>query len=748
MQRSDFPYKNLLLEDITLLREFASTHRKEIQIKLTQNKHKKAKILNHALRQINLQIAKLEALKDSSLTPLFYTSIKTGVTVYNAPPNLHAVTAAATAKSTSIAHSAPVLFSYKNPRSPEKLMAKRENRQNVLPPNKSSTITQQHPDGTTGATLAIEHKEHRLDGGSKYPYGGTCTKVKYALNSATGEKRAIKTYSATDQQVKIRNRALRSKYFSERVLNQPSEVCSHAGQLAFITEWHEPIKLEEVRKLPVEQQVKYLLEIAHQAALFHQLNLLVIDLKADNFVYTQNGAKMIDLDSVIHLSELNSPDHSHILTTQYLDDEAILAQFSGQFNQYLNQHGKQLDVYLLGIAFAYILTSIKEFKLEARQNRQIADFVDMSYRQTDRQLLQGVTLTDKTGANTHPELNTFINQLTCASKERRPSDAIEVYQRLRQLVLDKKYLPEDQLPPATLPQVTAADSETIAKELVQINKQSKIDSLPAIVYCNNDKSFHINTPDNAVRYDYQTLKNIKMREKVLKLGPATVNKPVAVAPAPAKTSTSEDTDTIGTMETISVHERPASSHDSDDVIKLVIVDEKLNRLKDLFKKFVGHIIKTAPNIDSNHQKYKALKRFNDLVQNIKDNDAIDRDQLKQLAKTFFRLSLSHIHYDLFNTTDTGLRCRSELTNDYFKDLKNFLFPERNPLEPNISDHERSLRNKEGVRYRDIRKFVCGNEKNTKFFSRKNTKSILNNWQLSNASQQAATLEDLVAFKFG
>lgn len=794
MQRPVFAKSKVLNEDIEYLKLQIQLLEHEIKLQLRFGYKYGLATSKSQLMKIQSQRSKLEALAQSHHEPIFYTSIKTGETVYNAPAKVDSSQQTKPAATlTSRDNLTLILFGNKQPRLSQKLKAQKRGQQPAAPERCSSTIKLEKPDGSLVATLDIQHKLPRLDGRKKYPSGGTSTKVKLAVNRINNEKRAIKTYIDSHSQEKFRLRALRSKYFCEKVLKQPSEVCSHGGQLTFITQWHKPLRISAIQKLPVVEQLQFLLDITHQVALFHQLDLVLNDLKRDNFVYTKDGAKMIDLDAVMHLRELRSINLSVVATAQYLDDEGFIAHIiEGDLKPHLITAGKSLDVYLLGVLFIQLLTSIRNYEITARENTDIAYFV-RTYPEYAR-LCKGIKSTKTPEAANHPELDALIDDLTNSDRTKRPASAVEVYQRLRLLVLDNKYLAAAPLRINDLPSITKADSDAVLKDLQFINKEGPVDNLPAIQRCNNDVSFHQNTPDNAVRYDYQTLKNIKFREKVLQLGPAKVNDlPAADSSFDDTNSTANQTKVTHQSTPVTINERPPvltnNNLQTDRIDELYRLNEQSNRydtssmssqqkdtkqnrtattdehlsgspsmnhqsisndelqkLNDQFKRFVAFIIYLTPNIKANHGKYHALKKFNDIVKNINPQNPVSSDELTKLAKNFFHLSLSHIRFDLFNTTETGLKCRTVLADPYFKDLTNFLFPERNP-ENAYNDAAKRKLTKEGVRYRDIRRFVCGNEKNTKFFSHHNTKTDIGTWEQRPQYLQQTAVTQLANFKF-
>lgn len=746
MQSRDV-YLRLLNQDRLYLSESSKVLFTELQYKkmrVSRNDfalRNEIKALDNKIMQIEFQLAKLNALSNSNIDPIFYTSIQTGETVYLAPPQVDLSQNANVLQLPPVAPApaSRILFARKQPRSDAKLLAKSSPNINVENDRPRSVYTLVDVDGAEKETVESEHKPRRHDGDRKYPHGGMCSKVKQSTNIANYDERAIKTFVPTPHQEKLRFRALRSKYLSEKVLHHPSEVGSHGGQLMFFTPWHKPLTFEYVWNLSVKRQLKFMLEMTYQVALFHQLDLLVLDLKFQNFVYTGKGAKMIDLDAVVHIKELEANNLSFIVTTQYLDDEALIARIvKDNFAQYLQAAGKQTDVYLLGILFVFLFNSLIEHKLGARTTPAINSFLweNEGYAHA----CERVIFHKKPAALAHPELIALLDDLTNQDRKLRPASAVEVYQRLRKIALDKNYLTEAELPPELTP-VTQADSHKVYEELQLVNKASENDDLPAFVCCNKDISFHQNTPDNAVRYDFQTLRNIRFREKILQLGPAKVNISAQDKSA-AKTNTRDITIDDTSAPPIIIRERekeiPNNNQQNNEA-------EDLKRLTKLFKQFVGHVIKISPNIDSKHGKYTALKDFNEIVKNIKDDEYVTSDELKQLAKSFFQLSLSHIRFDFINTTETGLKCRTALAESHFNDLKNFLFPERNP-DTNQKPAEKRKLEKEGVRYRDIRRLVCGKENNTKFFSHRNTKTDLQKWNAANISKDT-TLNNLLRFNF-
>lgn len=714
------------IDYLALIIRLRQTAIKQLTNGVPHRNNKQITALNAEIEAINFQLAKLQVLKKSRYIPIFYTSIQTGKTIYSEPRKEDELPPAQdTATHSSTARSPDILFGYKTPRSPLKLMAKSQlSNTHEHTPALSSIMTLEQPDGTKLATLEIEHKDLPPGKKHKYPYGGISSKVKRARNIKTNDERAIKSYKQHGSQELTLSRARRSKCLSDEILDIPSEVCCHGGQVTFITEWHKEISQEEVDKLTLADRLIYLLQVTYQVALFHQYDLLLMDLKLANFVYTQDGARMIDLDGVIHFKEIDSTK-GYIATTNYMDDASLRAFVENRLQQHLKLVSKRFDVYSLGILAAEILPSIRNNILTPRNSPYFRKLVREN--PLHEKAFRCVDISKKSDKD-DIALNALIDELTNSDYEKRPGSAVEVYERLRQLVLDNGYVSEDnhKLPPKNLPLVTQADSDAVYEKLVQLKTDRETDHLTAIKRCNQDPSFHQNTPDNAVRYDYQTLKNIKFREKTLQLGHADVNK------RPLATSYDADTESVATHSYVStsdsttkivVNERPPENNQQRDIS----LDE-LKTLNHQFKLFVACIIKHTPNIDSKHSKYSALKKFNEIVQTINTDQPVTADELRRLAKNFFHLSLSHVRFDFFNTTETGLKCRAVLGNEKLTKLRNFLFPERNPDNENNPTRKKTLA-KEGVRYRDMRNLVCGNEKNTQFFSHKKTKVNLDNWKL-------------------
>lgn len=664
---------------------------------------------SHKVRLLHSQFVasrnKMQQTLDAKILPRFYVSLSTGKTFAHLPASL---------KKTSHVTNDDVLVGIKEPRAQHKLFDT-EARETNKPDLPRSILKLQNHHGETVLRLALEHR-------SAYASGGNASKVKCGSDTSTRKQYALKQYAIDDNADRAFRLCQGNQYFSRR-LGREAYTCLFAGKLHFITDWI-PSIAEKPEELSLEQQLKYALWVAYEIARLHKDNVLVFDIKIENFILTEDRAELIDMENFVHQDDVENTDDL-CWSPASLDDACALEIFrnAGLPRAEFNKQKKRFDVYALGLTLGMILTKIKKHQPVESTAPEIIDAIRAMPQFARYNYFSRLESTPL--AAQHQQLNELIDKATNQDYTKRQASAVELYIQLRDIAVAKYGFKPDALPPV-LPFLS--NSSQVRKDLQAIYKKTFNPMASTISHLNQTVGDSDMPAAKATRYqDYQTFQNAKMRQQIaahadvikhdvihIQLPKDKEDEDVSVNERPSPTSrTSLRSELLSTTRELSdLLDSGALSVDQFPRVNIVesyhpdVNQEKIN---DQFKKLVRLITERAPNMKKNHAKYKALKDFNNKIQ----DHQITSDQLPKLAKIFLHLGMSQVRINIFDTTEIGKDCRLLLNAPKFKALRNALFKDIPEGQP--------------IRYSDMRKLVHRSN-DASFFGSHNTPKILENWQ--------------------
>lgn len=322
--------------------------------------------------------------------------------------------------------------------------------------------------GETMLEFSIEHRDDK-----QYPYGGYAAYVKKGFIAENPAPvfaiKKFSTYHSGETYLKKRQRyAMRSAYFS-RMLGRNAYAYCYKNKLYMITDFFAGKSLSEIRpklikRIPIEERLKYARDLLGQARTLHQLGLIHRDIKPSNVIITRESAMLIDLDGITFEGDPVEP--STCWTMQFLDEDLYI-KVNESRNDASKHFDKQSDVYALGLTLCALFPDVMEpcYAFESSY-KQLSDD-DMVIIEKVPFEFYTVKVTEGRDYNKHQVLADFLKMLISNDKEFRPKSAESAFDLLNEICRATYKMD----PPALQNMPDLPDLDVILRELKNIEAE-------------------------------------------------------------------------------------------------------------------------------------------------------------------------------------------------------------------------------------------------------------------------------------